>query len=120
MYCPRCETTVLDERVRDGVVIDACPRCRGIWLDRGELERLISVAVDDFEGRGPARGRPERGRPERDIPDRDVDDLFDMDGDRDDDDHDDRRGRRGRRADNADGRPRRREGWLESLTDIFD
>jgi len=26
---------------RNGVLIDACPRCRGVWLDRGELDKLI-------------------------------------------------------------------------------
>ncbi len=26
---------------RNGVLIDACPRCRGVWLDRGELDKMI-------------------------------------------------------------------------------
>jgi uncharacterized protein len=47
MRCPRCETALLDERERDGVVIDACPSCRGVWLDRGELEKLIARAARD-------------------------------------------------------------------------
>ena len=47
MKCPRCESTILDERDRDGVTIDVCPKCRGIWLDRGELERLIARAMDE-------------------------------------------------------------------------
>lgn len=45
MKCPRCETATLDERERDGVTIDVCQQCRGIWLDRGELERLIARAM---------------------------------------------------------------------------
>ena len=49
MKCPRCESTVLDERERDGVTIDVCPQCRGIWLDRGELERLIARATAEME-----------------------------------------------------------------------
>ena len=40
MKCPRCENSILDERLRDGLTIDLCQQCRGIWLDRGELERL--------------------------------------------------------------------------------
>lgn len=42
MACPRCQTEQLDEREKDGVSIDTCPACRGIWLDRGELEKLIT------------------------------------------------------------------------------
>lgn len=41
MRCPRCETE-LRERTRAGVVVDACDRCRGMWLDRGELEKLVA------------------------------------------------------------------------------
>src|SRR5688572_17051002 len=49
MTCPRCMDGVLDERTRDGVVVDACPRCRGIWLDRGELEKLIARAASELD-----------------------------------------------------------------------
>ena len=49
MKCPRCETLVLDERVREGVTIDACRQCRGLWLDRGELEKLIARERRDYE-----------------------------------------------------------------------
>ena len=41
MHCPRCHNSVLDERNREGVTMDVCVTCRGIWLDRGELEKLI-------------------------------------------------------------------------------
>jgi len=47
MTCPRCEAAVLEEKDRDGITIDVCQRCRGIWLDRGELERLIAQAMAD-------------------------------------------------------------------------
>ncbi len=47
MNCPRCVTEPLDERVREGVTIDACAACRGIWLDRGELEKLIARSVQE-------------------------------------------------------------------------
>ena len=40
MTCPKC-STALRERDQSGVVIDFCPACRGIWLDSGELEKLI-------------------------------------------------------------------------------
>ncbi len=32
----------LSQAVREGVEIDYCPRCRSIWLDRGELEKLVN------------------------------------------------------------------------------
>ena len=41
MKCPRCTETVLIVSDRQGVEIDHCPSCRGVWLDRGELEKLI-------------------------------------------------------------------------------
>lgn len=44
MRCPRCEEIVLDEIDRNGVTIDRCSGCRGIWLDRGELEKIIARA----------------------------------------------------------------------------
>jgi uncharacterized protein len=44
MICPRCNKPTLEERERDGITMDVCMECRGIWLDRGELERLIARA----------------------------------------------------------------------------
>ena len=44
MRCPRCEVYQLYERSRDGVTIDECGCCGGIWLDRGELEQLLVSA----------------------------------------------------------------------------
>lgn len=49
MKCPRCETTGLAERDRDGVTVDYCPECRGLWMDRGELEKLLSRASQDAD-----------------------------------------------------------------------
>ncbi len=49
MKCPRCETPMLDEKDRDGIVVDACAQCRGIWLDRGELEKLIARATRELD-----------------------------------------------------------------------
>jgi len=39
LKCPRCGTTLIEEQ-KDDVIIDRCPNCLGIWLDRGELEKL--------------------------------------------------------------------------------
>ena len=94
MQCPRCESASLAELDRDGVTIDRCERCRGIWLDRGELEKLLAFSRDERGGHREA----------------------------DDDDSDDRRTGERRRArdDDDDDRPdrggRRRRSWWE----IFD
>ena len=49
MNCPRCTSAVLDERERQKLTVDVCPSCRGVWLDRGELEKLIAFAARDLD-----------------------------------------------------------------------
>ena len=45
MKCPNCyETLVMSDR--QGVEIDYCPRCRGVWLDKGELDKIIDKAAE--------------------------------------------------------------------------
>ena len=41
MKCPVCKDVTLLMSEKRGVEIDYCPECRGIWLDRGALEKLI-------------------------------------------------------------------------------
>jgi len=41
MKCPICSDTNLVMTDRQGIEIDYCPACRGVWLDRGELDKLI-------------------------------------------------------------------------------
>ena len=44
MKCPNCnETLVMSER--QGVEIDYCPKCRGVWLDKGELDKIIDKSA---------------------------------------------------------------------------
>lgn len=96
MNCPRCETSLLDERERNGVTIDVCETCRGVWLDRGELERMLSFMQRDLE-----QERTKYGY-EREPPSSDH---------------------RGHAASGHHGdphRPRRKKSWLENLGDIFD
>mgnify|MGYP002777174075 CR=1 FL=1 len=45
--CPVCNID-LQRAQRQGVEIDYCPQCRGIWLDRGELEKLIERSGSEF------------------------------------------------------------------------
>ncbi|XZE51578.1 zf-TFIIB domain-containing protein [Planctomycetaceae bacterium SH139] len=46
MKCPQCQTT-LKMTDRKGIEIDYCPSCRGIWLDRGELDKIIERSAAD-------------------------------------------------------------------------
>jgi hypothetical protein len=41
MKCPTCTTVDLVMSERQGIEIDYCPTCRGVWLDRGELDKII-------------------------------------------------------------------------------
>ena len=72
LRCPSCANRLVEVE-RTGVLIDACPSCRGVWLDRGELDKILVAerryaAADpdeDFlrevEGRKPTPQRPEQG-----------------------------------------------------------
>lgn len=40
MNCPKCNLRLLISE-RQGIEIDYCPECRGVWLDRGELDKII-------------------------------------------------------------------------------
>jgi uncharacterized protein len=40
MKCPNCNVSLLMTD-RNGIEIDYCPECRGVWLDRGELDKII-------------------------------------------------------------------------------
>jgi uncharacterized protein len=73
MKCP-ADDTILQLAERQGIEIDYCPICRGVWLDRGELDKLIE--------RSAALEAPVSARQPRDY-----------DDDDDDDDDDRRRGR---------------------------
>jgi uncharacterized protein len=106
MQCPRCETSSLDERDRDGVTIDVCKACRGVWLDRGELEKLIArttAEFDEYERRPPPPSQPSQpqAQPQAHY--------------RGDDDH-----RRHRGDDDYRRKYPRKKSWVESLGDIFD
>ena len=62
MKCPTCTDTALVMSDRQGVEIDYCPQCRGVWLDRGELDKLIerSAAMTPAPPSRPAaRSQPE-------------------------------------------------------------
>lgn len=66
MQCPTCNVTLVMTD-RQGIEIDYCPQCRGVWLDRGELDKLIERSTKEQAAAQPA-ARPaptERYRDER-------------------------------------------------------
>jgi len=50
MNCPVCPTVQLMMSDRQGIEIDFCPHCRGVWLDRGELDKIIERTQDGTQG----------------------------------------------------------------------
>ncbi len=48
MKCPVCATADLLMTERQGIEIDYCPQCRGVWLDRGELDKIIERSTRDM------------------------------------------------------------------------
>jgi|SRR5687768_3595060 hypothetical protein len=107
MKCPRCDG-LLDERERQGVTVDVCPGCRGVWLDRGELEKMLAFAKRELEEeRAYYNAAPPVAPAGRDY-------------DREPPSSDDRR-RRAHAQHSSDPRHGyRKKSWLENLGDIFD
>lgn len=57
MLCPVCrEALVMSER--QNIEIDYCPKCRGVWLDRGELDKIIERSAPESAPEAAPRGRP--------------------------------------------------------------
>jgi Zn-finger nucleic acid-binding protein len=51
MQCPVCKDPQLVISERQGIEIDYCPACRGVWLDRGELDKLIEKSSQSAPSR---------------------------------------------------------------------
>ena len=100
LLCPNC-AEVLMVLERAGVEVDICPKCRGVWLDRGELEKILEN-VKSLEVAPIPPTRQQQAPPQPVYEDRHEKRRY-----RDDDDDDD--GRRGRRG-----------GVFDFLGDIFD
>ncbi|MCK6633022.1 MAG: zf-TFIIB domain-containing protein [Fimbriimonadaceae bacterium] len=84
MLCPKCHDQVLVVIDREGIEVDYCGGCRGVWLDRGELDKLIARAATADAAQAATSRRSARGR-------------YDEDHEAEQDD-DNLRGRRGRRG----------------------
>ncbi len=103
MNCP-IDGTELRISDRQGIEIDYCPKCRGIWLDRGELDKLLERSAQMTMSDAPARVASDRDRDRN----RDMDRDYDRDRGRSDDDY--------RRPSDYDKGKRRRS----FLDDLFD
>ena len=71
MKCPACPDTTLLMSDRQGVEIDYCPTCRGVWLDRGELDKLVQLSTRHDVARD-VRPEPSTTAPRRDFEDSDF------------------------------------------------
>lgn len=71
MKCPCCPNTDLLMTERSGIEIDYCPQCRGVWLDRGELDKIIERSLNEPSRTGPQMQSPRPApQPYRISPDR--------------------------------------------------
>lgn len=104
MLCPRCEVVELTMADRQGIEVDYCRACRGVWLDRDELDKVIERSMQYNPAPAQAPRPAERDRKEY----RRSEDDYDRHKRRDDD-YDDRK-----------GKGKRREGFLGEIFDIFD
>ena len=120
MKCPVDGTELLmAERV--GVEIDYCPQCRGVWLDRGELDKIIEKATPAVELSDPDPYIAPPPAPEPQArPDRYDDRSDDRRYTRDDDDHrySERYSKHGKR--DKYGRKKKRKSILSEIFDVFD
>ncbi|GMV38043.1 MAG: hypothetical protein AMXMBFR61_25510 [Fimbriimonadales bacterium] len=98
MNCPVCDTA-LRETDRHGIRVDICTSCKGIWLDRGELEKIIAATeqemVPPFDPVPTERTRPRGVERERQPYDSRSRERYD------------------------DDRPRRRKSILSELFEVF-
>jgi uncharacterized protein len=62
MKCPVCPDATLAMTNREGIEIDYCPTCRGVWLDRGELDKLIERSGAEQAPAARSEGYAERER----------------------------------------------------------
>ena len=76
LMCPN-DNSAMQEIDRNGVRIDVCPECRGVWLDRGELEKLMSLTSAAAERESLPPRREERSYDR----DHDRDRSYDRDDD---------------------------------------
>ena len=115
MNCPVCETK-LRPVDRHGVEIDICPDCKGVWLDRGELDKILEMVGNSMPG-NPTYD--EKRTAERSSAVRDDNRSRDFSDRQRHDDDDDRHSSKDAKIDPRTGKPRKREGIFGEIFDIF-
>ena len=98
MKCPVCKDTTLLMSERQGVEIDYCPECRGVWLDRGELDKLIAGEEKAYAGNQQSTSDNQRYA---------------------DDSRNDRRSRDDKRDKHSQPRKHKRESFLGEIFEMF-
>jgi uncharacterized protein len=67
MACPVCRVPLAMSE-RQGIEIDYCPQCRGVWLDRGELDKIIErSAPPEQSGTQPSQPQPSQPQPSQPL-----------------------------------------------------
>ncbi|WP_150308526.1 TFIIB-type zinc ribbon-containing protein [Planctomonas psychrotolerans] len=119
MKCPNDSATLVMSE-RSGVEIDYCPECRGVWLDRGELDKILERAEAESAASAPrpsAAGAvppPPYPDPRYTVPGYGERPYGERPRERDRDDYD----RRSREYDTRGGyRGKKKESWLSDLFD---
>lgn len=124
MQCPS-DGTVLVMSERSGVEIDYCPTCRGVWLDRGELDKILDRAAQEFRPAAtpppaapmappmappaPAYGQQDDRYRDSRSRDRDRDDRYDSGYNNN--------GYNNSAYNNGYGKKKKRDNWLSELFD---
>jgi uncharacterized protein len=123
MLCPVCKVELVMSD-RQGVEIDYCPKCRGVWLDRGELDKIIERSAENEQrlrtSSAPASAPRRESSPEF-YPD--YDDDYDDYKRKNDTRYTDDRPHDDRPYDQRDQRSydkRRKRSFLDDVFDIFD
>lgn len=62
MPCPACQVSLVMSE-RQGIEIDYCPKCRGVWLDRGELDKIIERSERESSAAGQPAMRQDQTAP---------------------------------------------------------
>lgn len=101
MKCPNCEEMLVMTE-RQGIEIDYCPKCRGVWLDKGELDKIIERSVTSTSSQELRDNESKRKHQYDDDEDNDVGGFFN----------------REKRDDNSFNPDRKRKGGF--LGDLFD
>jgi Zn-finger nucleic acid-binding protein len=100
MKCPSCEELLVMTE-RQGVEIDYCPKCRGVWLDKGELDKIIEKSATAESNQQVKQNNEKRRQTDDDDDDDDDDNFFNN-----------------RRRNNNENPNRRRGGFLSNLFDF--